>query len=188
MGDHDELKKEMSTISDSLRELAATVNNLSTKFDDMAAKAERLSPLAPVAARLADLPEKVLNLQAAAFENTEQVRALNLALIRVESSQREGKAHAATDEEEAIDSNTDPQRRGHRPPPRTERPPPRQDTPFTSPGGVSSGSWSWQVGTEILWSFSSIGADWRCRLSVGIASWCSAAQCVSCGLAETVLW
>jgi len=75
----DDLKKELETISNTLRDLGA-------KFDDLAVKVDRLAPLAPVATKLAALPEKVVALQFATFENTEQVRALKLALIRVESA------------------------------------------------------------------------------------------------------
>jgi len=75
----DDLKKELETISNTLRDLGA-------KFDDLAVKVDRLAPLTPVATKLAALPEKVVALQFATFENTEQVRALKLALIRVESA------------------------------------------------------------------------------------------------------
>nr|CAB3499857.1 unnamed protein product [Digitaria exilis] len=88
----------MATISASLCDLAATVHNLSTKFDDLTVRVERLSSLAPVATQLAPLLEKVLSLQATAFKSTEQVRSLNLALIRLESKQREGKAPAREDD------------------------------------------------------------------------------------------
>jgi hypothetical protein len=50
-----------------------------------------------VADQLATIPAKVVTLQSSAFENAEQVRALNLALIRAENSQREGKALATDD-------------------------------------------------------------------------------------------
>jgi hypothetical protein len=85
------------SVADSLRELAATVNNLATKLDDLTVGVDRLAPLAPVANKLAAPPEKVTTLQSAAFDNTEQVKALNLALYRVESAQRDGKAHVAED-------------------------------------------------------------------------------------------
>ena len=62
MGDHDNLKKELGTISTSLRDLATNVTNLSAKFEDLAIKVDRLSPLTPVASKLADLPEKVVTL------------------------------------------------------------------------------------------------------------------------------
>jgi len=70
MGDHDDLKKELATISTSLHDLATNVTNLSAKFEDLATKVDRLSPLAPVASKLADLPEKVVTLQSSAFVST----------------------------------------------------------------------------------------------------------------------
>jgi len=68
----DDLKKELETIS-------TTLHDLGTKFDDLDVKVDRLVPLAPVATKIAALPEKVVTLQSTTFENTEQVRALNLA-------------------------------------------------------------------------------------------------------------
>jgi uncharacterized protein YoxC len=100
------------TLSDGLRGLTNTVNNLVTKFENLSVtvhniggKVDRLAPLAPVASKLAALPEKVVNLQASAFENADQVRALNLALIRIESTQRDGKAPVAEDGD-VLSSNT----------------------------------------------------------------------------------
>ncbi|KAG8075906.1 hypothetical protein GUJ93_ZPchr0006g42485 [Zizania palustris] len=55
---------------------------------------DKLAPLVSVADQLATLPSKVVALQSSAFENQEQVRALNLALLRAENAQRKGKAHA----------------------------------------------------------------------------------------------
>jgi hypothetical protein len=90
---------DMKALSDGIRELTNTVNNLGTKLDDMtvnvrdlSTKVDRLSLLAPVATNLAALPEKVTALQASAFENTQQVQALNLAVIHVEKTPRQGKA------------------------------------------------------------------------------------------------
>ena len=93
----DDLKKELETISTTLRDLG-------TKFGNLAVKVDRLVPLAPVATKIAALPEKVVTLQSATFENTEQVRALYLALIRVESAQRDGKAPAPEDVDATEDS------------------------------------------------------------------------------------
>lgn len=122
MGDNADLKAEMTALATSLRNVAATVNNMSAKFDDLAGKVERLSPLAPVATKLASLPEKVVSLQATAFESTEQVRALNLALIRLESKHRDGKAPAQEDCGATSDSANGPHKGGYVSPP-----PPRKD-------------------------------------------------------------
>jgi hypothetical protein len=121
------------SVADSLREVAATVNNLATKLDDLAVKVDRLAPLAPVASKLAELPEKVVTLQSSAFENGEQARALNLALIRLESKQREGKAPV----EEAGDASGDSANGPPKPPPKSgahgEQPPFRPDPPPRNP-------------------------------------------------------
>ena len=93
----DDLKKELETISTTLRDLGA-------KFDDLAVKVDRPAPLAPVATKHAALLEKVVTLQSATFENMEQVHALNLALIRVESAQRDSKAPAQEDVDATNDS------------------------------------------------------------------------------------
>jgi hypothetical protein len=128
---------DMKTLGDGLRDLTNTVNNLVTKFDDLAVtvrnmggKVDRLAPLAPIAAKLAALPEKVVTLQSSAFENTEQLRALNLALIHVEVAQRDGKAPVdpgPRDGKEHVDE-TDPDDMAKsvpKPPQRVEKPPPR---------------------------------------------------------------
>ena len=129
MGDRDDLKKELETISTTLRDLGA-------KFDDLAVKVDRPAPLAPVATKLAALPEKVVTLQSTTFENTEQVRALNLALIRVESAQRDGKAPAQEDVDATEDSINNQRDHGPKLPPRPEppfRPPPQPEPPFRPP-------------------------------------------------------
>jgi hypothetical protein len=78
------------------------LEKLSAKIDDMKESLDKLAPLAPVADQLASVPAKVVTLQSAAFENSEQIRALNLALIRVEKAQRDGKGLAL---EETSDAN-----------------------------------------------------------------------------------
>jgi hypothetical protein len=123
---------DLKALTDGLRELTNTVNNLGTKLDDMAvtvkdlsAKVDRLSPLAPVASNLAALPEKVTALQASAYDNTQQVQALNLAVIRVEKAQRDGKAPAEEDSAPDPAANDPPPRGRPKPPPFADRSPPR---------------------------------------------------------------
>ena len=118
----DDLKTQRKEMSDGLRDPAATVNNFSAKFDEIAVKVDRLAPLAPMASKLAALPDKIVALQAAAFENTQEVRALNLAVIRVESAQHDGKAPAGDDEETAVHSVNGPPKHGSKPPPRPHPP------------------------------------------------------------------
>jgi hypothetical protein len=58
------------------------LEKVSAKIDDMKASLDKLAPLAPMEDQLASIPTKVVTLQSAAFENSEQIRALNLTLIR----------------------------------------------------------------------------------------------------------
>ncbi|KAG8068075.1 hypothetical protein GUJ93_ZPchr0005g16354 [Zizania palustris] len=76
---------------DGMKEL---IEKLAAKIDDLKTSLDKLAPLARVAEQLATLPSKVVALQSSAFENQEQVRALNLAIPRAENAQREGRAHA----------------------------------------------------------------------------------------------
>jgi hypothetical protein len=121
------------SVADSLRELAATVNNLATKLDDPTVGVDRLAPLAPVASKLAALPEKVTALQSSALDNTEQVKALNLALYRVESAQRDCKAHVAEDGDDSGETGKAPPK----PPPKSgatgEQPPFHHEPPPRNP-------------------------------------------------------
>jgi hypothetical protein len=72
----------------------------------------------------------VVTLLSSAFENTEQLRALNLALIHVEAAQCNGKAPVdpgPCDGKEHVDE-TDPDDTAKsvpKPPPLVEKPPPR---------------------------------------------------------------
>lgn len=125
----DEWKQEMRETADGLHDLASTVNNLGAKFDKMTAKVNRLVLLTPVASKLADLPEKVVAFQASTYDNTEQICALNLAVIRVESAHRDGKAPVRDDDAAAAAAATNgPPKRGAKPPLRTN-PPPREPLP-----------------------------------------------------------
>jgi hypothetical protein len=100
---------------------------------------DKLAPLAPMADQLASVPAKVVTLQSAAFENSEQIRALNLTLIRTEKAQRDGKGLAL---EETFDANhsSEPSKKGSRPPPPPDpkpQPPPRDR--FRPPPDFSTG-------------------------------------------------
>jgi hypothetical protein len=129
----EELKQQMKEVSDTLRDLATNVNNLTTKFDEMTVKVDRLAPLAPVATQLAVLPEKVVALQASSFEHAQEVRALNLVLIRVEK-QRDGKAPATDGDDPLLQSVNGPPHPVPKPPPRqeflAEPSPPFPERPF----------------------------------------------------------
>jgi hypothetical protein len=69
----DDLKQDLKVVADSLRDLAAIVNNLGTKLDDLTVKVDRLAPLAPVASKLTAVLEKITTLQSAQFENNESM-------------------------------------------------------------------------------------------------------------------
>jgi hypothetical protein len=90
MGSADEIKQ-------ALEKLTSAVEKMREAQEMMQASLDKLAPIAPVVDQLPAIPSKVLSLQASAYENREQISALNLALIRAEKSHRDGKA-AATDE------------------------------------------------------------------------------------------
>ncbi|CAO2204471.1 unnamed protein product [Urochloa humidicola] len=123
-----ELKKDMTELVTTVRDLAKSVKDASTKIEELAAKLDKLAPLAPMASKLADLPDKVVTLQAASFEHSEQVRALNLAVIRLEKSQPDGKRREeeTTDKGASNDGPLPKRPAGSAPPP---LPPPFRETP-----------------------------------------------------------
>ncbi|KAG8082061.1 hypothetical protein GUJ93_ZPchr0014g46798 [Zizania palustris] len=108
--------------SDDMKEL---IEKLAAKIDNLKTSLDKLAPLAPVADHLAKLPSKVVALQSSAFENQEQVRALNLALLRAENAQRESKAHAEDNGNTTGDGSINRSRQGAVPPSNNDRPPPR---------------------------------------------------------------
>jgi hypothetical protein len=89
-------------IKEALEKLTAEIKDLKTAQQEIKSSLDKLAPIVPVVDQLAAVPSKVITLQSAAFDNAEQVRALNLALIRVENLQREGKA-AVVEEADASD-------------------------------------------------------------------------------------
>jgi hypothetical protein len=127
MGDSANLLKAIEDLTAKIERMEATVS----KIDGLAAKIDKLTPLAPVAAQLAALPEKVTTLQAKTFENTEEVHALNLAMIRAENSQREGKRPADADAD-ASAASFHP-KTGHGPPPPPPEPFRRQGDHYRGP-------------------------------------------------------
>ncbi|KAG8083554.1 hypothetical protein GUJ93_ZPchr0015g6667 [Zizania palustris] len=98
---------------------------LAAKIDDLTTSLDKLAPLAPVAEQLATLPSKVVALQSSAFENQEQVRALNLAILRAENAQREGRPHAEDNDDTTGEGSINRARQGPVPPLENDRPPPR---------------------------------------------------------------
>ncbi|KAG8100839.1 hypothetical protein GUJ93_ZPchr0013g34796 [Zizania palustris] len=110
------------------------IKKLAAKIDDLKTSLDKLAPLAPVAEQLATLPSKVVALQSSAFENQEQVRALNLTLLHVENAQREGKAHAEDNGDTTGNGSINQSRQGPVPPPENDRPPPRDRCGPPPPG------------------------------------------------------
>ncbi|KAG8056472.1 hypothetical protein GUJ93_ZPchr0002g25606 [Zizania palustris] len=107
---------------DGMKEL---IEKLAAKIDDLKTSLDKLAPLAPVAEQLATLPSKVVALQSSAFENQEQVRALNLAILRAENAQREGRPHAEDNGNATGEGSINRARQGPVPPLENDRPPPR---------------------------------------------------------------
>jgi capsule polysaccharide export protein KpsE/RkpR len=75
-------------IKEVLEKLTATPDKIQATQESMQASLDKLAPLAPLADQLAAIPAKVTSLQSSAYENAEQIRALNLAVIRAEKSLR----------------------------------------------------------------------------------------------------
>ncbi|KAG8044801.1 hypothetical protein GUJ93_ZPchr0147g2924 [Zizania palustris] len=107
---------------DSMKEL---IEKLAAKTDDLKTSLDKLAPLASVAEQLATLPSKVVALQSSAFENQEQVRALNLAILRAENTQREGRPHAEDNGDTTGEGSINRARQGPVPPLENDRQPPR---------------------------------------------------------------
>ncbi|KAG8082240.1 hypothetical protein GUJ93_ZPchr0014g46806 [Zizania palustris] len=107
---------------DGMKEL---IEKLAAKIDDLKTSLDKLAPLPPVAEQLATLPSKVVALQSSAFENQEQVRALNLAILRAENAQREGRPHAEDNGNTTGEGSINRARQGPFPPLENDRPPPR---------------------------------------------------------------
>jgi outer membrane murein-binding lipoprotein Lpp len=76
-------------------DLKSTLERLTAKIEELSTDVRALKPLVPVADKLAAAPDQIVRLQSSAYDNTEQFRALNLAVIRAEKSQREGKGVAS---------------------------------------------------------------------------------------------
>ncbi|KAG8050098.1 hypothetical protein GUJ93_ZPchr0009g2035 [Zizania palustris] len=107
---------------DGMKEL---IEKLAAKIDDLKTSLDKLAPLAPVAEQLVTLPSKVVALQSSAFENQEQVRALNLAILRAENAQREGRPHAEDNGNTTGEGSINRARQGPIPPLENDRQPPR---------------------------------------------------------------
>uniref|UniRef100_A0A0E0HXI0 Uncharacterized protein n=1 Tax=Oryza nivara TaxID=4536 RepID=A0A0E0HXI0_ORYNI len=75
----------MGSTQTQLDEIAKNLTSMAAQISDLARKMSTLEPLVPIAPKLSGLPERVTQVQASAFEYSEQVRSLNLAIQRVEA-------------------------------------------------------------------------------------------------------
>jgi hypothetical protein len=75
-------------IKEALEKLTTTLDKMQVRQESMQASLDKLARLAPLADQLAAIPAKVTSLQSSAYENVEQIRALNLAVIRAKKSLR----------------------------------------------------------------------------------------------------
>jgi outer membrane murein-binding lipoprotein Lpp len=65
-------------------DLKSTLERLTAKIEELATDVRAMKPLAPVADKLAAVPDQIVRLQSSAFDNAEQVRVLKLTVIRKE--------------------------------------------------------------------------------------------------------
>ena len=68
-------------------EMLTTLIDLAAKVTELATQTAALKPLLPLAKQLDGLPKKVTKLQAAAFEGSNQIAALNLTVACLECTQ-----------------------------------------------------------------------------------------------------
>nr|CAB3448966.1 unnamed protein product [Digitaria exilis] len=78
-------------LEESIDEMGKTLSDLAGKLSDLTNQFAALRPLIPLAKKLDGIPEKVTALEASAFEQNEQLRALGLAVSRLEQRRRDGK-------------------------------------------------------------------------------------------------
>ena len=104
---------EKNSIETTVDEMLTTLTDLAAKVSELAAQTASLKPLHPLVKQLDGLPDKVTTLQAAAFEGSNQIAALSLAVTRLEKAHR-GEKEPALEENIASASG---------PPPFRETPP-----------------------------------------------------------------
>ncbi|CAL4900547.1 unnamed protein product [Urochloa decumbens] len=80
--------------------MLTTLTDLAAKVTDLTTQVASLKPLLPLVKQLKALPDKVTKLQAAAFEGSNQVSALNFAVARLEAAQRGEKAPGQEDNDD----------------------------------------------------------------------------------------
>lgn len=87
-----------------------TLTDLAAKVSDLTLQTVALQPLLPLTMQLDGLPDKVTKLQAAAFEGSNQIAALNLAMSRLERAHRGDKQAALDDDADGDASEHGPHR------------------------------------------------------------------------------
>jgi hypothetical protein len=116
-------------------DLKSTLERLTAKIEELATDVRAMKPLAPVADKLAAVPDQIVRLQSSAFDNAEQVRVLKLTVIRKEKSKCEGKGVASGEVDAGENSVHQPSLKAGFPPPpsdKTHGPPPER--PFETRG------------------------------------------------------
>jgi hypothetical protein len=109
-------------IKEALEKLTATLDKIQATQESMQASLDKLAPLAPLADQLAAIPAKVTSLQSSAYENAEQIRALNLAVIRAEKSLREENGAVGGDADASVHSIVKPLKHPRAPSDRLRQP------------------------------------------------------------------
>lgn len=72
----------MGSTQAQLDKIAKNLTSMAAQISNLARKMGALEPLVPLASKLGSLPDRLTQVQASAFEYSEQVRALNLAVQR----------------------------------------------------------------------------------------------------------
>jgi len=88
---------EKTALEATVDDMLTTLTDLAAKVSELATQTAALKPLLPLAKQLDGLPDKVTTLQAAAFEGTNQIAALSLAVTRLEKAQRGDCDHPTDD-------------------------------------------------------------------------------------------
>jgi hypothetical protein len=135
-------------------DLKSTLERLTAKIEELSTDVRVPKPLAPIADKLAAVPDQIVCLQSSAYDNTEQVHALNLTVIHVEKSQHVVKGVASGDVDGRNNSvHQPPLKAGFSPPPpdrptgRCQSDPSRRATSTTTTGSTRASASSFRCST-----------------------------------------
>jgi hypothetical protein len=109
-------------IKEALEKLTSTLDKMQAMQESMQASLDKLAPLAPLADQLAAISAKVTSVQSSAYENAEEIRALNLAVIRAEKSLCGENGAAGGDADAFVHSIAKPLKHPGAPPDRLRQP------------------------------------------------------------------